>query len=340
MKITSNAPTSAAASFYGGVSATQRGGNEIAIVDGTFFSDNFLDLWTGRTSLLGSIPSIRIVEKNKIQRGDFIHHSTYIRLHIYHCNGVTHCSCSSVASEIDHDIPPIDGWISVAGIIYSAVNVLGPLMMPKEMAYMIPGAQGNVNTCTAQGFFNNAGLFTSTFYNCSVFFYYLAIIKYDKTDAYISKKLQRWFHGIPITVSLLIGFLTLAVKGINTYGNTSTCYLVPHDPQHCIGYEDGGIVEGFSIPRGRGIAFYNSIMFAMIFYAVNSPPTIIIVTSMGMIYRTVIKIKRKAARYGVRALRLQNQRGRGECGENSLNLNEDVTPASSIIEKIRHYISC
>ncbi len=116
---------------------------------------------------------------------------------------------------------------------------------------------------------------------------------------------------------------------------------MPHNPPYCIEYQDRDVVEGFSIPCGRGNAFYNSIMFLIIVIALVCPPPISIVTTMVMMYRTVLKIERKVARCGVNALHLRtNQQERGERGENTLNSNEDITPAPSIIEKIQNCISC
>ncbi len=104
--------------------------------------------------------------------------------------------------------------LSIADVVYTSADyLLSILMVPEEMNYVIPGAQGNVNTCTAQGFLTFVNLYTSTYCNCSMCFYYLAIIKYNKSDAYIAKKLECWFHGIPLTVPLLYGFLFLSVEG-------------------------------------------------------------------------------------------------------------------------------
>ncbi len=83
-------------------------------------------------------------------------------------------------------------------------------------------------------------------------FQHLFIIKYNKSDAYIAKKLEHWFHGIPITVTLFFGFMGLAMNGYNVVGDT--CLHVSYDPPHCIGYEDGTIVDSYSIPCGRGNA--------------------------------------------------------------------------------------
>ncbi len=212
-------------------------------------------------------------------------------------------------------------------------------MVTKEMDYIVPGAQGNVDTCTAQGFFMLVGAILSTYYNCSICCYYLAIIKYNRSDAYIAKKLERWLHVIPITVALLYGFLGVIVEGYNTFD--STCFAVTHNlsAPHCIGVKDGDTVEGFSIPCGRGDAFYdNSIMFPILFLAMISPPPVIIITTMMMMYRTVLKIERNAARYGIKTLRLNVGLEREQHGADSNDdMNED---APNISQKIQDCISC
>ncbi len=341
MNITLKTATrTAAASFHGGfVAAThEQGGGNDGLIGDTFFPNNWNDLW----KLEEPLDWEAFLSKSDLLRKERSNANTYAIIQR------TSGSISIIASTllIVHVLRSHQGLsttyhrlmfgLSIADIVYSSALVLSSLMVPKELAYMIPGAQGNVRTCTAQGFFAGAGLAISTYYNCSICFYYLAIIKYNKSDAYIAKKLEPWFHGIPIISAMQVVFLTLAIEGFNTWGNT--CFLVPHDPPHCIGYEDGKIIEGFSIPCGRGNGFYKSIMFRLLTVASQGPPPIIIVTTMVMMYRTVIKIERKAARYGVSALRLKNREERVERGEN--NLNEDATPPPSIIEKIQHFISC
>ncbi len=330
----------AAASFDGGFAATQGGGNENAVVDDTSFPDNWYDLWEQREPL-----DWEAFLKSDLLMKERSNRETH--LIIERTSGSI--SIMSSALLIVHVLRSHQGLsttyhrlilgLSVADILYSSANyLLNSFMVPMEMAYLIPGAQGNVKTCAAQGFFTVIGFFISAYYNCSICFYYLAIIKYNKSDAYIAKKLERWFHGIPIMVVLMIGFLILAVKGYNAWGTGGRCFFQPNNPPHCIGYGDGEIVDGFSIPCGRGNAFYNNYESWIIFLALISPPPIVIVTTMVMMYRTVVKIERKAARYGVRALRLHAQQERRERAENSLN--EDDARPLSMIEKIQHCISC
>jgi hypothetical protein len=86
--------------------------------------------------------------------------------------------------------------LCIGDIMSSFANALATTMVPKEMHYFTPGAQGNMTTCTAQGFLVGAGFNVATLYNCSICFYYLSIIRYNKNNnakinSYTIKKLNQ-----------------------------------------------------------------------------------------------------------------------------------------------------
>ncbi len=193
--------------------------------------------------------------------------------------------------------------LSISDILFSSGFILSNLALPEELDYVIPGAQGNAATCTFEAFVLFVGGMMSQCYICSICFNYLAIIKYNKSDAYIEKELERWFHAISIVIPLVYGFITLAAKGLNVWGNV--CFPRSHISPHCIGIEDGHTVEGFNIPCGRGNTFYKSIFYKIMVFTSISPPPIIIITTMIMMYHTVHRIERKAQQYGVSNLRLR-----------------------------------
>ncbi len=216
--------------------------------------------------------------------------------------------------------------LSIADIIFSFFDGVRSTMVPKDVEYFMPGAKGDVDTCTTQGFFLHVSVGISVYYNCSICIYYFTIINYNKSDAYITKKLEHWLHVIPIAAALLSGFLAVAVNDLNAWGNK--CFVVPYNPPHCIGFEDGHIVDGFSIPCGRGNAFHNSFFYQLLAFFFTAPPPIIILMTMIMMYRTVVKIERNAARYGVRTLRLNVQQATERIES---DLNEDSsTPTLGI----------
>lgn len=134
-----------------------------------------------------------------------------------------------------------------------------------------------------------------------------------------------------------IVFLHMAVKGFNAWVNI--CCKKPYNPSHCNGYQHVDVVDGFSIPRGRGNAYYDNIMDRIFYFAFASPPPIIIITTMVMMYKTVLYIEKNLERYGVSTLRLHfEQKNNRERVEN--DLNEDRTSngmVRNIFEKIQCY---
>jgi len=73
-----------------------------------------------------------------------------------------------------------------------------------------------------------------------------------------------------------------------------------YDPPHCIGYEDGDIREGFTIPCGRGRD--GAVLFAyVVFFITLLIAPCVVAISLGLIYRGVRQQEMKMARYGDRA---------------------------------------
>jgi len=135
--------------------------------------------------------------------------------------------------------------LSITDILSSFAHALGSTMVPKEMNFFLPGAQGNMPTCTAQGFHYTVGIIATNLYNCSICFYYLEVIRYNKKDEYIRNKLEPWFHVISIIIPLVVGFIFMTMKAYNLYD--SVCFMVPNDEPHWIWYyENGETSEGFS----------------------------------------------------------------------------------------------
>jgi hypothetical protein len=235
--------------------------------------------------------------------------------------------------------------ICIADILSSIAYALGSTMVPKEMNYLAPGAQGNTATCTAQGFLLAVGTFTANMYNCSICFYYLSIIRYNKKDEYIRNKLEPWFHGISIIIPLVVGIIPIAMKAYNS--NFTLCFMVPNDAPHCVGYENGDTPEGFSIPCGRGDGGENPIL-----YLVNSivgfgsvlfiTPTVIIGTMMLM-YRSVSKIEKNMRNYGVGALRLKARSGGGNRGDTAGTTNNSTCTNDQhdgVMRRVKRLIIC
>ena len=231
--------------------------------------------------------------------------------------------------------------LCIADILSSFANALGSTMVPKEMNYFAPSAQGNTATCTAQGFLITVGVNIANMYNCSICFYYLSIIRYNKKDEYIRNKLEPWFHGISIVIPLVVDFIIMAMKGYNASGGVA-CFMVPNDPPHCIGYENGDTPEGFSIPCGRGDGGENPILYLVMEIVAFGPTLIItptvIVGTMILMYRSVSKIEKNMRNYGVNALRLKARSGGGNRGNNAAT---NSTRSQGIMSRIkRSFLMC
>ena len=187
---------------------------------------------------------------------------------------------------------------------------------PKEVQYIIPYASGNLGTCTAQGIFFTLGIVMATFYNCSICFYYLAIITYNKKDEYIKGKLEPWFHSVPIILAIGIVITGLILNQFNSNGIVNTCYMTSYNPPHCWGVANGIIPEGFTIPCGRGdTKSGNLFRFIMYLLPVTITPAIIIGTMVTM-YRTVQKIEQKMLNYGASVLRLRASQRQAQAVDN------------------------
>ena len=115
--------------------------------------------------------------------------------------------------------------ISVFDVFGSIAWGFTTLPIPKIDEFGEPstiyGARGTEATCTAQGFFIQLG-YTSIFYNMSLSFYYVMVIRYDMREHQIKK--YQWFLFLPA----LIAGLGLACGGISHYENDLWgCYVAP-----------------------------------------------------------------------------------------------------------------
>ncbi len=195
--------------------------------------------------------------------------------------------------------------LSISDLLSSLMNILASMMVPKELSYFVRGAMGNTATCTAQGFLLKVGNISGNLYNCSICFYYLAIIRYNKKDAYIRQKLEPWLHFIPILLTLTSCIIDLALDGYN-YGHT-VCFSKPNKPPHCIGYETGHIRDdlNFTIPCGRGDRG-NNVMYKLNHWlswaALLTATPIVILWTMMLMFMSVSKVQSRLRRYGAASL--------------------------------------
>lgn len=173
--------------------------------------------------------------------------------------------------------------LCVADIMSSLAQSFSTLPAPKEFSDIIWNARGNIASCEAQGFFIFVGSVAAPLYNCSLCFYYLAILKFNKKDDFITKKLEPFFHGIPAFVSVTGAIIILAKKAFNP--NRTYCYIGP-DPT-C-----GN--EGCDRMADTRLFFY---IFSAAPYIILPS---VIVASMISIYRVVLAQEKKTDRFNWR----------------------------------------
>ena len=200
--------------------------------------------------------------------------------------------------------------LCVADLMSSFAFAFNSTAAPIDIQYEEPSARGNMGTCSASGLFYTVGILVAPFYNCMICVSYLSIITFNKKDEYIKRKLEPWFHGMPIILAIGIGITGLVTKSFNSNGSTIACFPTSYHPPHCEGVKIGIIPEGFTIPCGRGDTDSGGMFQSILSKSFFLSPFItlaIIVGTMATMYRTVRKIERKMLTYGAGALRLRAQ---------------------------------
>ncbi len=188
----------------------------------------------------------------------------------------------------------------ISSLGYSTFNSTSP----SDNAYRIWNARGTVATCDAQGFLILLGVYGGLYYNASLNVYYLARVKYKKSEDYIRTKIEPFLHGLSIGVALIYPIVLLVVGGLFNENGSGNCVAPVYIARHCQGYDMGEIRDGFEIPCWRGIEGAGTILvFTSVSFMI---PVVIIVASLVVIYRAVKKVENKLAKYGVGALNLNN----------------------------------
>jgi len=195
--------------------------------------------------------------------------------------------------------------LCIADILSSFASVFATAMAPKETSYYIWNARGNSATCDAQGFILAFGSAAGILYNCSLCFYHLSVVRYERSDEYIRKKIEPYYHAVSILIPLVVSFTTLAKQAFNPAPNTGICWGFQYNPPHCenLDLNTGEVPDDdmYTIECGRGP---DATLLSLIFglpMLLSSP--IVIVVTMTMTYRAVLKNEKKLSKYGVGALR-------------------------------------
>mmetsp|Transcript_27683 Transcript_27683/g.42411 ORF Transcript_27683/g.42411 Transcript_27683/m.42411 type:complete len:183 (+) Transcript_27683:109-657(+) len=142
--------------------------------------------------------------------------------------------------------------LCTADICFSLPFSFFGVMLPNEVGYYSWNAMEIMATCQIQGFVNSFGSVCGIWYNASLCLYYLAVVKYEKSDDYIRAKIEPFLYAVPLIISAICNVYMVATGRINAGGSGiySVCY---YDPPHCWEIEVFVVVEGvFDIPCGRG----------------------------------------------------------------------------------------
>ena len=197
--------------------------------------------------------------------------------------------------------------LSFSDILSSTFLCLGTLPAPKEYADVIWNAKGNIASCEAQGFFIFVGSMAAPLYNCSLCFYYLTILKFNKKEDFIKQKIEPFLHAVPILFSLLGGFIILGLNAFNP--NMTYCFIGPDptcDDVKCDRIKDSNV-------------FF--IVFSAAPYILL--PSVIGIT-MFSIYRVVVIQEKKLEKYGIGGLRKKKAAAAANVKENTANEKSKV----------------
>ncbi len=198
----------------------------------------------------------------------------------------------------------------LVSLSYSTFN----LMSPSDIDYSAWNVRGNEATCTAQGFLATLGGYGGLFYNSALNLYFLAVVKYEKGDIEIRTKIEPFLHGVPIAISFSYSIARLVKDQYNADDKGATpCMMLVNYPPHCQGHGVGETRDGFEIPCGRGLDWgWTSSIIGQTFIFI---PVLIMIVSLGIIYRCVRKIEEELAKYGVSALRATIQNRENSSGQ-------------------------
>lgn len=122
--------------------------------------------------------------------------------------------------------------LSISDIVSSTIYFLGTWLIPRNTPAIgfpgnVYGASGNKATCNFSGFLTQAAI-SGPLYNATLSMYYLLTIYYHWPDWKL-KRVQHWFHILPIAWSILTSVLALI---LDMYGNVDwLCWILPQEDQ-------------------------------------------------------------------------------------------------------------
>ena len=130
--------------------------------------------------------------------------------------------------------------LSSADAIASVVNILSTWPIPEGT----PGvylASGTVQTCTAQGFFNELGNVATPLYNASLCVYFARKIRDGRSEDEVQYNDERRMHFIPMSVAFTIAVLGLI---LDLYNNSGWLCWFAENPFGCASNPDVECIRG------------------------------------------------------------------------------------------------
>mmetsp|Transcript_16731 Transcript_16731/g.25134 ORF Transcript_16731/g.25134 Transcript_16731/m.25134 type:complete len:708 (-) Transcript_16731:210-2333(-) len=208
--------------------------------------------------------------------------------------------------------------LCMGDIMHSIGYTLLNVFMPKDVSYAIWNARGNETSCAIQGMIQTMGWNMSNWYNCTLCLYFLAVVRQNKSDEYIQKHYETYYHALPIGVVVIFGIIGLVGDTYNAAvvgDGMAFCISPKYMPPHCKDVKDGAFYEDewdledeldFNIPCGQGLSGRLGTFFILMrVFLTIIIPVFIMGICLTLIYKTVRVVERKSELYGISRLALQ-----------------------------------
>mmetsp|Transcript_8516 Transcript_8516/g.13125 ORF Transcript_8516/g.13125 Transcript_8516/m.13125 type:complete len:443 (-) Transcript_8516:142-1470(-) len=190
--------------------------------------------------------------------------------------------------------------ICISDIIYSLPYVLFNVHAPRENEYVSWNAKGNLTTMVLGYVINVFGMNCAWGYLASLNVHYYMLIRCEKNQS-IQIKAEAYLHLIPIILSTIITAIFLFTKSINDLGGASWYGkndILPHCQTEKDNNQEEFYIDGFDIPCGRGIYNLWYLLLANLILCF-----LVILISLGLIYRKLKSQETRNASYGLGSLR-------------------------------------
>jgi len=184
---------------------------------------------------------------------------------------------------------------------------------------------GTVATCSAQGFFVQAGI-ASPFYKLMFSLYFLLQVNFGMSESQISKRAEPIMHGVSIIFALGTSFLCL---GMNLFNESSLwCWInaVPNDCEQS--YSNGG--QFTDCERGNNAEIYRWVIFFGPLWAAVIGTMI----AMGLLIRFVKQQEKKMGQYQFARKTTDNNKAASRATQNQRK--EEVRIRTKQSQRVTH----